>query len=1151
MNYQTFANRLLTLLILSLLIPAISNGAYLRNIPQTLVQPDGQVIHCFASGDEFYNWLHDENNFTIVQDPNTGYFVYAIQENNVLQATALIVGKVDPRSKGIAPNAILDEKERMKRRNVFFETLKMTAYQAPHSGPLNNVVIFIRFSDQSEYTQPISFYEGRFNTDANSMRNYFLETSYNVLGVLSHFYPAPATGIVRSYQDGHPRSHYQRYNVVANPGGYVDDDDRRLREHTLLRDALNAISSQIPNTLDIDGDNDGLVDNVCFIIQGTAEGWNDLLWPHRWSLSSFIVRINNIIVRTYNFQLSGAGFSTGVLCHEMFHSLGAPDLYHYQKEFLYLQPVGWWDLMESSTNPPQHMGAYMKHRYGQWIATIPTITSPGTYTLNSLTSATNNCYRINSPNSTGEYFVVEYRRRTGTFESSLPDEGLLVYRINSAQDGKGNADGPPDEVYIYRPGGTTTTNGWIWGANFSSDFDRIGINDDTDPACFLANGSDGGICISNISPIGNTISFTLGVGIADFIASPTHGEPPLVVNFTDRSTGCILSRTIDFGDGTPPAVDVPNPTHTYTKAGSYTVSLTVTGTGGDNTKRITDYIFVNTLPTASNLAIDPAIPRTKDNLKAVYSYYDGDGDPQGATQIRWYKNGILQSTYNNNLTIPFSATTKGEQWNFTVRPHDGKEYGSMVTSPTVLIHNTPPVVSELVITPVKPLDEDDLVISFTYADDDGDVETGSEIHWYKNSIHQPAYDNFRTLPASATTPTKYWHFSVRPNDGEDFGTIAVSAPVPIDMRIIIEAETMQGHKSWYGNPCEDGWRLTHPDQPIFDTFEFPADFLYRLTVIAKGEMAYNEESWLKAQVGAGFTGACEIAATEWANYTFVASVDSGAQPLILTFLNDWWNLDSGDRNLLIDKIILSCQFDPLPRTSFTFEAEAMSQQNHTELDPTGNYAILPKYYSYVAHNMFFERTPLDFEIIAKADSAENGWPEVELWIDNEVRSLTVNNASPASYFFTVTGLTTGPHCVKIDGRNDTWTSGFKLYIDKLIIHTTDGGLLKQDSNEPFSDQKTVVDTPKEFALQPNHPNPFNPETSIDYQVPEASFVTIKIFNVLGEEIRTLVDESKPAGFYSVKWDGRNNYGSGVVSGIYLYQIQAGSFNCIRKMALMK
>ena len=170
----------------------------------------------------------------------------------------------------------------------------------------------------------------------------------------------------------------------------------------------------------IDGDNDGVVDSITFVVSGSPGGWSELLWPHKWSLYTYTVTINGKTVGEYAFQLDLV-LNTGVLAHEMFHVLGSPDLYHYTDNGI--APVGYWDLMEWNTNPPQHMGCYMKFKYGNWISSVPTLTAPGTYTLNPLTSSTNNCFKIPSPYSTTEFFVVEYRRETGTFENSLPGTG--------------------------------------------------------------------------------------------------------------------------------------------------------------------------------------------------------------------------------------------------------------------------------------------------------------------------------------------------------------------------------------------------------------------------------------------------------------------------------------------------------------------------------------------------------------------------------------------------------------------------------------------------------------------------------------------------------------------------------------------------------
>jgi len=90
----------------------------------------------------------------------------------------------------------------------------------------------------------------------------------------------------------------------------------------------------------------------------------------------------------------------------------------------------------------------------------------------------------------------------------------------------------------------------------------------------------------------------------------------------------------------------------------------------------------------------------------------------------------------------------------------------------------------------------------------------------------------------------------------------------------------------------------------------------------------------------------------------------------------------------------------------------------------------------------------------------------------------------------------------------------------------------------------------EFKLYQNYPNPFNPTTTIKYQIPELSYVTIKVYDVLGSEIATLVSEEKPAGNYEVEFNAQSTTG-GLPSGIYFYRLQAGSFVETKKMVLMK
>jgi hypothetical protein len=86
----------------------------------------------------------------------------------------------------------------------------------------------------------------------------------------------------------------------------------------------------------------------------------------------------------------------------------------------------------------------------------------------------------------------------------------------------------------------------------------------------------------------------------------------------------------------------------------------------------------------------------------------------------------------------------------------------------------------------------------------------------------------------------------------------------------------------------------------------------------------------------------------------------------------------------------------------------------------------------------------------------------------------------------------------------------------------------------------------DFRLSQNYPNPFNPTTTIEYQIPKASFVTIKVYDALGKEVVTLVNEEKPAGIHEVNFEPKD-----LTSGLYLYKISAGGYEQTRKMLLLK
>ena len=101
------------------------------------------------------------------------------------------------------------------------------------------------------------------------------------------------------------------------------------------------------------------------------------------------------------------------------------------------------------------------------------------------------------------------------------------------------------------------------------------------------------------------------------------------------------------------------------------------------------------------------------------------------------------------------------------------------------------------------------------------------------------------------------------------------------------------------------------------------------------------------------------------------------------------------------------------------------------------------------------------------------------------------------------------------------------------------------SNVP-TDVKDDFNLVMEYKLDQNFPNPFNPSTTISYKIAKTGFVTLKVFNILGREVAALVNNFQNAGTYKIEFDGKN-----LVSGIYFYQLNAGSFSGTKKFTLMK
>jgi len=195
----------------------------------------------------------------------------------------------------------------------------------------------------------------------------------------------------------------------------------------------------------------------------------------------------------------------------------------------------------------------------------------------------------------------------------------------------------------------------------------------------------------------------------------------------------------------------------------------------------TNVTIANTAPSASNLEITPTSPITTDVLLVNYNFIDTDSDSEYNSQIRWFKNGIEQSAYENDTSIPAAATKRGENWYFRITPFDGTDYGSEQQSDVVMIKNSPPMANNLYITPSDAKTADTLIAHYDYTDLDNDVQSGTQIIWYKDGVLQGTLNNSISVSSSSTAKGQSWHFKVQPSDGTDFGSW-VSCPVNITIQ---------------------------------------------------------------------------------------------------------------------------------------------------------------------------------------------------------------------------------------------------------------------------------------------------------------------------------------------------------------------------------
>ena len=189
-----------------------------------------------------------------------------------------------------------------------------------------------------------------------------------------------------------------------------------------------------------------------------------------------------------------------------------------------------------------------------------------------------------------------------------------------------------------------------------------------------------------------------------------------------------------------------------------------------------------------------------------------------------------------------------------------------------------------------------------------------------------------------------------------------------------------------------------------------------------------------------------------------------------------------------------------------------------------------------------------------AGDVPGGIPTVDGWHNMKVEVRTINSDTTAFWCYFDGQMLAG--CPIYDTGVNRMSSGqFGLYafqqdadgipgyFDNIVVNPLQPITSVEDYTNP--------NIPSELNLSQNYPNPFNPETKISYKLPENGFVSLTIHDLLGRKIKTLVSDYQQAGQYSVTWNGKDETGNSLASGIYLYTLKTGNILQSKKMILMK
>ena len=609
-----------------------------------------------------------------------------------------------------------------------------------------------------------------------------------------------------------------------------------------------------------------------------------------------------------------------------------------------------------------------------------------------------------------------------------------------------------------------------------------------------------------------------GTPAAAFVGTPTSGTEPLTVTFTNQSSDA-TSYSWNFGDGGTSTL--ANPSHQYTSAGTYTVTLTAYNACGSDVNTKTDYITVNPCVTpAADFSGSPTsgfAPLTVDftdlsSSAAAWSWDFGDG----ATSAVQNPSHTYTSagTYTVALTVSnacgsdiatkvdyISVEASADVYAYALSdiPVTGTVSGDYTD--TRASDNVYETITEVAYTghPRK---------TYSYLEHkwNFDVSSGASITFHLEAYRPTNSDGDNFVFEYSTDDATYLSLVTVASATEQF----YSASIPNTTSGTVYVRVTDSDRNW-GNSSNDNVVIdemyfvttgTGPQPPIADFSGTPTSGTAPLTVNFTDLSSGSPTGW-SWDFGDGGSSSIQNP-----SHTYSAT---GTYTVALTVSN-------------------------------AYGSDTNTKTNYISVTEVGN--------DMHVHDM----------VVTRAKSGPNyvGQCVVTINDDNEnpVGSATVYVTASGSTGGNYSGITGG------DGTVTFTTSGVKKPSGEWCFEVTDVTHATLTYNSSANHVTSACESgwvygfdglasyqeqlPDRFGLNQNRPNPFNPVTTISYALPSASYVKLVVYNMMGQEVATLADGWRDAGVYEISFDARN-----LASGVYLYRLSAGDYVETKRMVLLK